>query len=670
MAEFQARTTMPNKKNQAPTNKWYSNYSANTGGYYGVTQSGCPYGNCTWYCYRRIGEILGEYNTKFSGLGNGGQWYANAKARGLSVGQEPKLGAVMCWAGSGAGHVAIVEWIDDSKNVKASMSAAGSHGFWFSYGGYATKSATSMFTTVSATSMFTKASNYNYPLNGYKFQGFIYLPGLEDGSTITTTIDWAKRIAKLSSSDNYEFISAEEEINDKVKKTESIKLLQSLGDSLKRGTISAVTDKIYQAAQLQDVLEQVSTRAELNAQHRNIVKKQSALDLSNNVIEAPFIEVEINGVKIGCYNGDLDTYPNYVDKLTVTKQNGTINNYIIELSHQIRFGDDSNLLDELLSYSNYDKIRIKYGDAYTKRYYYDYNVQIVNVSSNARNYSSAKITYTIEAVSEGAVIKTTTFDFPSTTDRPSNVIRDLLYNNNQTSQVLLENFPGMQNQTFVETNTLLPTNDAIVNITAKSGANLLDYINYLVGLMSNSADTSTLKSSSYYMNYIDDTTNGAYMQVVELSNDINPTGVADKIYNITVGYESDIVYSFDVDTTNSWELLYKHNTSASNAYYYSIQNNGDVSKYYTPSIMSTTKQMSAIDQNWWTNMVNFPITASLTIKGLLTPILLTDYININVVFYGAKHITSGVYAITGQKDNLSSSGFTTTLSLVRVKDSV
>ena len=65
-------------------------------------------------------------------------------------------------------------------------------------------------------------------------------------------------------------------------------------------------------------------------------------------------------------------------------------------------------------------------------------------------------------------------------------------------------------------------------------------------------------------------------------------------------------------------------------------------------------------------MVGFPITATLTMKGLLRPAFLTNYIKINVVFYGQKHITSGLYAITEQVDTLNGSGFRTSFSLIRV----
>ena len=42
------------------------------------------------------------------------------------------------------------------------------------------------------------------------------------------------------------------------------------------------------------------------------------------------------------------------------------------------------------------------------------------------------------------------------------------------------------------------------------------------------------------------------------------------------------------------------------------------------------------------------------------------HIRLNVYFYGRKHISSGLYIVTKQVDNISTSGFRTTLSLLRV----
>ena len=51
-------------------------------------------------------------------------------------------------------------------------------------------------------------------------------------------------------------------------------------------------------------------------------------------------------------------------------------------------------------------------------------------------------------------------------------------------------------------------------------------------------------------------------------------------------------------------------------------------------------------------MTQYPITATLTIKGLLKPALLMTYLKINTLFYGRDHISSGLYIITKQTDSV------------------
>ena len=66
-------------------------------------------------------------------------------------------------------------------------------------------------------------------------------------------------------------------------------------------------------------------------------------------------------------------------------------------------------------------------------------------------------------------------------------------------------------------------------------------------------------------------------------------------------------------------------------------------------------------------MTEFPIEATLTIKGLTRPSILMTYVKVNVLFAGGvKHISSGIYIITKQVDEIDSSGYRTTLTLLRV----
>ena len=56
----------------------------------------------------------------------------------------------------------------------------------------------------------------------------------------------------------------------------------------------------------------------------------------------------------------------------------------------------------------------------------------------------------------------------------------------------------------------------------------------------------------------------------------------------------------------------------------------------------------------------------MTIKGLLRPALLMEYVNLNIIYFGKKYVDSGLYIITKQVDNISDRGCRTTLNMTRV----
>lgn len=75
------------------------------------------------------------------------------------------------------------------------------------------------------------------------------------------------------------------------------------------------------------------------------------------------------------------------------------------------------------------------------------------------------------------------------------------------------------------------------------------------------------------------------------------------------------------------------------------------------------------DVTWFTQVTKYPISASIKIQGLLRPAQLMQYVRLNVVFPGGKkHISSGLYIVTKQNDELSGSGYHTTLGLTRIAD--
>ena len=71
-------------------------------------------------------------------------------------------------------------------------------------------------------------------------------------------------------------------------------------------------------------------------------------------------------------------------------------------------------------------------------------------------------------------------------------------------------------------------------------------------------------------------------------------------------------------------------------------------------------------RNWWTRATQYPIKATITFKGLLRPAVLMSYVRINVFYYGAKDLDSGLYIVLSQSDAIDMSGYKTTLKLLRV----
>jgi len=77
--------------------------------------------------------------------------------------------------------------------------------------------------------------------------------------------------------------------------------------------------------------------------------------------------------------------------------------------------------------------------------------------------------------------------------------------------------------------------------------------------------------------------------------------------------------------------------------------------------------MNENDSTWWTKVTQYPISAIVTMRGLLRPAVLMQYIKINVFYYGHKSLISGYYIITSQEDSISAGdGYKTTLKVLRV----
>ena len=290
---------------------------------------------------------------------------------------------------------------------------------------------------------------------------------------------------------------------------------------------------------------------------------------------------------------------------------------------------------------------------------------IITKVTSSFDFKGSSISYTVSATSTCKLATSCSYNF-CTSDfigyhKPSDIIKKLLKQNSKYG--LLDIFTGMKNLQQVESAGWLNTNDKIVNLQAKTNINVLDYINYLV---------SSMKSTSgglYRMVVIDDTSgdyDGPYFKIV------NATAATDTLdtYEVDIGYPGEVlVTSFSVDQNENYSILYNFSKSLNTDEYVSrIDDNGDIKQIYSPIISSNTNDQlsSASTDNWWKNVTEYPIKATLIIKGVLRPTILMSKVRLNILFYGQKHIYSGLYLITSQEDSVSESGCQTTLGLTRV----
>ena len=322
------------------------------------------------------------------------------------------------------------------------------------------------------------------------------------------------------------------------------------------------------------------------------------------------------------------------------------------------------------SIKNNREMTLTYGDWNNPSSIYRKETALITGVTSSMSMSSSSIEYTVSGVSNSMTLNAAIYDFPAREAKPSDVIKEILYS---PSYGLLNTFTGMTNKTVVMNKNLIASDDKVVSIKAQS-MSALSYLAYLVENMTSISESNDamIKQSMYQMCIVDDSSNemnGPYFKVKNIDSRQNIRSM-EAGWEVDVGYPGkNFVMNFEIENDESYSILYDYQGQINQSQYvYRIDNDGNLTMESSPSIMRSKKNKLITETNktWWTEMTQFPIKAKLTIKGLVRPTILMDYVKLNVVFYGHKHISSGVYAITQQVDSISSSGYRTTLSLVRI----
>ena len=410
---------------------------------------------------------------------------------------------------------------------------------------------------------------------------------------------------------------------------------------------------------------------------------------STTRVETPYVSVKIGDYTLGVYNRSVESisntreesfqYPNYIQKLTVTKINGKVNVYSLDISYAITENKDPNFIAKILSsVSDTRRITFSYGDMSMPSYIYREEKAIITKITSDTSFTSAVISYNIKAVSTGLLGTSTALNHEALYNtKPSDKIKQMLQENSRYG--LLDIFYGMKNLPTTEINKLIPGNDKPVDIEYQSNMTSLDYLSYLVSCMIPNYSPSNSASNVYTLVFRDDASyytignnnnqryeyGGPYFKIESTLKTDN-----EDVYEIDIGYPSDnIVTNYRATDDQTYAIFYKYANKLNTAEFVQrLNDEGEIEYIYSPAISSNNANYitRANDLTWWSQVTSFPISSTITIKGLLRPAVLMTHVRLNILFFGKRYIDSGLYIITKQVDEIDSRGYRTTLSLTRV----
>lgn len=294
-------------------------------------------------------------------------------------------------------------------------------------------------------------------------------------------------------------------------------------------------------------------------------------------------------------------------------------------------------------------MKISYGDWCSPgNIYKEEEVLITNIKSNIE-FSSSRISYDVSAVSKMFDLMSSHFNFPAVQSKPSSVLFSMISNPDYGIQ---KNFTGMANKQKVLVKKLIASDDKSVMLEAKNNMSVYDYVNYLVSCMVPNDTTGVVGKAYYALSVIDDNKNkmgGSYFKVSKIGNSDMLADGKDA-YQLDIGYPGDnFITNFSINNDDTWAILFDSSkTSQKNDFFYTYNQDGKLIESDSPSVTRSRDLLktTAEDAAWWTKMTEFPINATIDFKGLVRPTMLVSYVKINCVFYGRRHISSGVYIIT------------------------
>ena len=420
-----------------------------------------------------------------------------------------------------------------------------------------------------------------------------------------------------------------------------------------------------------------------------VPKERKSLLSSQARIQAPWVKVSIGSFTFGVFNKasvrNLDNndfyttyniqYPNYIQSLNIVKINGQINQYTLRIDYPVRSTDDPNFFEKVFSsVSGTRKIIFSYGDASMPTYVYKDEEAIITKVQQTFDLQNCKISYTVYAVSSAVLSQSGNFTFvQSGAKKPSTIIKNMFKNPTYGLQSI---FTGMS---LSNLDSLIAGDDKAVEIPTQVNISPLDYISYLVSCMIPAGSVQTdISKDIYVLTLHDDTVydklyndtitlGGPYFKVTRTSYSSEQSDA----YEVDVGITtSTIVSNFSIENNENYSIYFDYAKELyPEQYVRRINNQGKWEDVYAPTMTSKNEyhKTTPEDVSWYTKITKYPISAQITIQGLLRPATLMQYLRLNVIFPGGhKHIASGLYIVTKQTDQIDGNGYRTTLALTKI----
>lgn len=245
---------------------------------------------------------------------------------------------------------------------------------------------------------------------------------------------------------------------------------------------------------------------------------------------------------------------------------------------------------------------------------------ITNVSTSV-DFANYTIAYVVKCTSNAVSIAGLTYYFPKKVAKPSSLIWNLVSHGNNYG--LHEAFPGLftDNTSKSDLYTALANlGDKAVTIEAQENMNPVSYISYLVSCMVPEGTKDGITTAAYYMNVLDNS-KGTTFTVNRIDAGC---AIPDNynVYEVDIGYpdlnnNSNVIYSFGLNNDSSWSLLYNYGSQTDlSDTIYKIDDTGSLFTEKSQNMFTRNKTytQSSKQMAWWSNMTQFPVTATLKLK--------------------------------------------------------